>query len=172
MVAIPHVLPILAPVVGGTAVLVWRFRETRSPVTVAKIVVPPLGMSTGFVMFALPSMRIPPIWGVAAFLAGALLLAEPLIRSSRLRREGDTVWLQRSHGFLVILLALLALRLLLHEWVGTLLPARETASLFFVLAFGMILRWRVGMYLDYRRLTRGPPDGPHDAPASPPDPTR
>ncbi len=29
---------------------------------------------------------------------------------------------------------------------------QQTAALFFVLAFGMILRWRVSMLLEYRRL--------------------
>ena len=56
---------------------------------------------------------------------------------------------------LLILLGLLVLRLLLHNYIGHLLPPRQTAALFFVLAFGMILRWRVGMFLRFRRLTSG-----------------
>jgi len=145
-------LPILAPVVGGTAVMVWRYRETRTPVTMPKILIPPLGMSTGFLMFVVPDMRIPWTWAVAAFLTGALVLSVPLARSSRLERQGDVVLMRRSNWFLAILLGLLAVRLALHEWVGAALPPRQTASLFFVLAFGMIVRWRVGLYRAYRRL--------------------
>lgn len=142
----------LAPLAGGAAVLAWRFHETRTPVTSAKIVLPPLGMSTGFLMFALPASRIPWSWGFAAFLLGALVLAVPLSRSSTLERSGEHVVMRRSNAFLWILLGLLAFRLALHDYVGHLLSPLQTAAVFFVLAFGMILRWRAGMYLRFRRL--------------------
>jgi membrane protein CcdC involved in cytochrome C biogenesis len=109
-------------------------------------------MSTGFLMFASPLVRVPWTWAVAAFLLGALVLSWPLARTSRLERRGDVVMMRRSNGFLVILLGLLSLRLALHEYVGHLLPTPQTAAIFFVLAFGMILRWRAGMYLRYRAL--------------------
>jgi len=152
MIPLVKLIPMLAPVAGGGAVLAWRIRETRTPVTPAKILVPPLGMSTGFAMFAMPSMRIPWSWAAVAFLVGALVLSVPLERTSTLERKDDAVIMRRSNGFLVILLVLLAIRVALHEWVGELLPPKQTASLFFVLAFGMILRWRAGMLVRYLRL--------------------
>ena len=51
---------------------------------------------------------------------------------------------------------MLALRIVLHEWVGSYLSPTQTASLFFLLAFGMIVRWRIGMYRRYRELVRAP----------------
>ncbi|HSG09620.1 MAG TPA: cytochrome c biogenesis protein CcdC [Longimicrobiales bacterium] len=155
MISPLKLLPVVAPFVGGGAVLAWRIRETRTPVTVRKIVIPPLGMSTGFFMFVRPEMRIPWALALAAFLVGALILSVPLERSSSLERQGDVVMMRRSNGFLVILLGLLALRLLLHDYVGHLLPPLQTGALFFVLAFGMISRWRAAMYLKYRRLMAG-----------------
>src|SRR5689334_22843805 len=146
-------LATVSPLAGGLAVLSWRIRETRTPVSVAKIVIPPLGMSTGFGMFAVPSMRIPLAWGVIAFLCGALLFALPLARTSTLERRGEVVMMRRSRAFLVILLALLAVRIALHEYLQETITARQTAAVFFVLAFGMILRWRLGMFMQYRRLT-------------------
>ncbi len=146
------ILPALAPIAGGAAVLIWRVRETRTPVTARKIVIPPLGMSTGFGMFLVPEMRVPLTWAIVAFLFGAIVLSWPLARTSSLERQGDVVMMRRSNGFLLILLGLLALRLILHEYVGNLLPPRQTAAIFFVLAFGMILRWRVWMYLRYRAI--------------------
>jgi membrane protein CcdC involved in cytochrome C biogenesis len=145
-------LAALAPVAGGAAVLAWRIRETRTPVTIPKIVIPPLGMSTGFFMFVRPEMRIPLPLAIGAFLAGALLLAIPLTRTSSMEWQGDVVMMRRSNGFLLILLGLLALRLLLHDYVGHLLPPTQTAALFYVLAFGMILRWRATMYVRFRQL--------------------
>lgn len=152
MISALKLLPVVAPIVGGSAVLAWRIRETQTPVTARKIVIPPLGMSTGFFMFVRPEMRIPWLLGVGAFLFGALVLAIPLERTSTLERHGDVVMMRRSNGFLLILLALLALRLLLHDYVGHLLPPLQTGALFFVLAFGMIARWRAAMYFRYRRL--------------------
>jgi membrane protein CcdC involved in cytochrome C biogenesis len=143
----------LAPVVGGAGVLVWRWHETRTPVTTRKIVIPPLGMATGFGMFFAPQMRVPLAWGLGAFLAGAILLAIPLIKSSSLERAGDVVMMRRSQGFMLILLGLLALRIGLHEWVGRYVSATQTAALFYLLAFGMIVRWRAQMYFAYRKLT-------------------
>lgn len=145
----------LAPVLGGAGVLVWRWHETRTPVTTRKIVVPPLGMATGFCMFFAPQMRVPWLWGLLAVVLGAVLLAIPLIKSSSLERSGDVVMMRRSQGFLLILLGLLALRIALHEWVGRYVSPTQTAALFFLLAFGMIVRWRLGMYRAYRTLTRG-----------------
>ena len=159
MIAPLKLIPLIAPFLGGAAVMVWRYQETRTPVTTRKIVIPPLGMSTGFFMFVRPEPRIP--WAVAlgAFLFGALVLSIPLARSSSLERQGDQVVMRRSNWFLLILLGLLAVRVLLHDYVGHLLPPLQTGALFFVLAFGMILRWRLGMYLSFRRLLAEPPAG-------------
>ena len=146
----------VAPVVGGMAVLAWRIQETRTPVTVKKIIIPPLGMSTGFCMFFSPAMRIPWLVGLGAFLVGAVVLSYPLARTSSLEKAGDVILMRRSPGFILILLGLLAIRLGLHDYIGRVLPARQTAALFFVLAFGMILRWRVAMYFTFKKLRAQP----------------
>jgi membrane protein CcdC involved in cytochrome C biogenesis len=145
-----------APLVGGLAVLVWRIQETRTPVSARKILIPPLGMSTGFFMFVAPAMRVPWTWALGAYLVGALVLSYPLARTSSLERSGDVILMRRSNGFLLILLGLLALRLALHDYIGAVMPAKQTAAVFFILAFGMISRWRAGMYLQYRALTAAP----------------
>lgn len=154
MIPIPaaKLLFALAPIAGGAAVLAWRLHETRSPVTSKKIVLPPLGMSTGFVMFVRPETHIPLTWALGAFLVGAFVLSIPLSRSSTLERDDGVVVMRRSRAFLWILLGLLAVRLLLHDYVGHVMSPLQTAAVFFVLAFGMILRWRAQMYLRYREL--------------------
>jgi membrane protein CcdC involved in cytochrome C biogenesis len=152
MAAALRILFTLAPIAGGIGVLAWRFHETRRPVTARKIVIPPLAMSTGFGMFVAPAMRIPWTWGIGAFLLGALVLSVPLSRTSTLERSGDVILMRRSKGFILILLGLLALRIALHDYVEHIVSARQTAALFFILAFGMILRWRVAMYYRFREL--------------------
>jgi membrane protein CcdC involved in cytochrome C biogenesis len=60
--------------------------------------------------------------------------------------------MQRSKAFLAILVALVAVRLALRGYVEDVLSPQQSAAVFFVLAFGMILRWRVAMWREYRRL--------------------
>ncbi len=153
---LPILRPILriGPIVGGIVILAWRVRETRVPVTARAIVIPPVAMSTGFFMFLAPMTRVPWSWAVGAFLLGALVLSWPLVRSTRLEPRDGVVYVRRSRAFLAILLALLAVRLLLHDYIGHLVSPLQTAALFYLLAFGMIVRWRSVMYREYRAMTR------------------
>ena len=154
LMVLPSSTAILGSVAGLIAVLTWRIQEARSPVSVRKIVLPPMGMATGFCMFFVPSLRLPLVWAVAAFLIGALGLAWPLVKTTRLSRQGDVVMMQRSAAFFSVIIALAAIRLLARGYLDRLLSVEQTGSLLFVLAFGMILRWRVRMFFDYRKLTR------------------
>jgi membrane protein CcdC involved in cytochrome C biogenesis len=144
---------IVGSLVGAAAVMVWRIREGRSAVSIKKIVIPPLGMATGFCMFLVPAFRIPWGWAGSAFLIGAVLLAYPLLRTSRLVRQGDAVMMQRSTAFFTVVLVLAAIRILARSYFDTILTVPQTGALFFVLAFGMIARWRARMYFEYRELT-------------------
>jgi len=148
----------VGPIVGGVAILAWRVRETRVPISSKAILIPPIGMSTGLFMFFWPPMRTPWSWSVVALLFGVTVLSWPLVRSSKLERRGELIYLRRSRAFLLILLGLLAIRLLLHDYIGHLISPLQTASLFYLMAFGMIIRWRVGMYLEFRRFGN-PPSG-------------
>jgi membrane protein CcdC involved in cytochrome C biogenesis len=151
-----HITPAnaaIASVLGAGAVLVWRIQEGRSAVTLKTIVIPPLGMATGFCMFIVPAFRIPWLWALGAFLIGAILLAWPLLATSRLHREGDKVIMKRSSMFIVVIIVLAAVRILARGYFDRLLTVEQTGALFFVLAFGMILRWRANMLLEYRSLT-------------------
>lgn len=145
---------LVSSLLGASAVLVWRLRETSRPVTAKKIVIPPLGMSTGLMMFIYPPTRIPPVWALVAFAVGAGLLSYPLLRTSKLVRVGDEIRLERSRAFLLILIGLVAVRLLARNYVEDHVNTLQTGSIFFLLAFGMIVRWRTSMYLEYRALSR------------------
>ena len=152
----PHlnVLSLIASVAGAIAVMMWRIRETRRPVSARTIVIPPLGMATGFGMFVMPAFRVPWTWAIASFLTGVVALAYPLLRTSRLVCEGDVVTMQRSNAFLAVLIVLAGVRMAARGYLDTILTVQQTAALFFVLAFGMIVRWRAQMFLEYRALLR------------------
>lgn len=139
---------------GLAGVLVWRVREGRTAVTARKILVPPLGMATGFSMFAVPVFRIPWTWALVAFLIGAIVLAYPLLLTSSLERTGDTIMMKRSGAFFTVVIALAAIRYLARGYFDSLLSLEQTGAIFFVLAFGMILRWRMNMYMKFRALAR------------------
>jgi len=138
---------------GLLAVMAWRVREARGAVSVKKIVIPPLGMATGFSMFAVPAFRVPWTWAAMALLLGASALAYPLLRTSRLVRQGGVIMMQRSNAFFAVILGLAAIRLMARGYVDTVLSGKQTAAVFYLLAFGMIVRWRTRMLLEYRKLT-------------------
>jgi membrane protein CcdC involved in cytochrome C biogenesis len=147
-------MSVLGSLAGMAVILAWRVREGRTAVTIRKIVIPPIGMATGFSMFLVPAFRIPLGWAVCAFLIGAAGLAYPLLYTSRLVRDGETIMMQRSNVFFLIVVALAGIRILARGYIDTILNIKQTAALFFVLAFGMILRWRLSMFFEYRQLTR------------------
>ena len=45
------------------------------------------------------------------------------------------------------------IRFFARGYFDHILTAQQTAGVFFILAFGMILIWRAKMLVDYRRLT-------------------
>jgi membrane protein CcdC involved in cytochrome C biogenesis len=153
MVALPPIPSMLASVFGLVTVTMWRLREARTAVSLRKIVIPPLGMATGFSMFVLPAFRVPWAWAGLAFVIGAVALAWPLLLTTRLERRGDAVIMKRSSAFLLVILVLALIRFAARGYFDTILTTEQTAGIFFILAFGMIVRWRAKMLVDFRRLT-------------------
>jgi membrane protein CcdC involved in cytochrome C biogenesis len=83
-----------------------------------------------------------------------LLLAWPLVATSRLVRDGDAIMMHRSAAFFIVIVALALIRFLARSYLDSVMTLEQTGGLFFILAFGMILRWRVRMLMEYRTLTR------------------
>ena len=164
MVALPPIPPFfakaagsfLAAGAGAVVVIMWRLREARTAVSLRKIIIPPLGMATGFSMFVDSAFRVPWTWAAIAFLIGAAILAWPLLLTTRLELQGQTVRMKRSSAFLVVILVLAAIRIFARGYFDTILTTQQTAGIFFILAFGMIVIWRAKMLVDFRRLTADP----------------
>src|ERR1700728_4008200 len=153
MMAIPPISSILVSIAGLVAVTMWRLREARRAGSLKKIVIPPLGMATGFSMFLVPAFRIPWAWAALAFAIGAVALAWPLLLTTRLERQGESIMMKRSSAFLAVILVLAVIRFAARGYFNTILTGQQTAGVFFILAFGMIVIWRAKMLMDFRRLT-------------------
>lgn len=155
MISTPVITAVVS-VIGLAGVLAWRVREGRSAVTLKKIVMPPLGMATGFCMFLYPPCRVPWEWGFAAFLIGAVLFAYPLLITSDLHLQNGVIMMKRSSAFFSVIIILAVLRYFARGYFDRFLTLEQTGAVFYLLAFGMILRWRAKLLLAYRALTAGP----------------
>jgi membrane protein CcdC involved in cytochrome C biogenesis len=153
--SIPHA-PLIIGILGALAVLAWRVAEGKRAVTAKSIIAPPLGMATGLSMFIVPIFRVPWLWALAAFALGLVVFAYPLLRTSKLTLEGDDVMMRRSSSFFLVIIAIAIIRLVARGYIGAYVTIPQTAALSFLLAFGMIVRWRVSMFLEYKRITTLP----------------
>ena len=155
MVSTP-VLTAVVSLIGLAGVLTWRVREGRTAVTLKKIVMPPLGMATGFCMFFYPPCRVPFTWGLAAFLIGAILFAVPLLLTSDLHLHNGEIRMKRSNAFFAVIIVLALIRWAARGYFDSILSFEQTGALVYLLAFGMILRWRAKLYFAFRALTAAP----------------
>ncbi len=147
------VITAVVSLVGLVGVLVWRVREGRTAVTLKKIVMPPVGMATGFCMFVAPQCRVPFAWGLIAFLIGAIVFAYPLLLTSDLHLQNGVIMMKRSSAFFAVIIVLAVVRYLARGYFDRYLTLMQTGAIFYLLAFGMILRWRLKLYLAYRSIT-------------------
>lgn len=131
-----------------------RMKSIQKPTSAKKILLPPLGMSTGFVMFLYPKTHIPLSWAILAFVAGAIFLAIPLIMTSQFQIIENHIYLKPSRAFFYLLVLLLIVRLSLHTYIEQFISLYQTAGLFFMLAFGMLLPWRIAMYIQYKKFNQ------------------
>ncbi|UFJ41970.1 cytochrome c biogenesis protein CcdC [Brevibacillus humidisoli] len=152
----PAVVGTIAALILAAVIILIRLRAAERPVSSKKILLPPLMMTTGFSMFHFPEVLTPISYDLVAFLAG-MLFSIPLILSSRFEVVGEHVYLKRSKAFIGVLLALFVIRLIVKVEVGDLFTPMQTAGLFFVLAYGMILPWRIAVYIMYRQIVKNRP---------------
>ena len=85
-------------------------------------------------------------------MVGWFIFSYPLIRSTKFEKVDGQIFMQRSKSFVYILLGLLAVRLLLHGYIEQHISIPQTAALFFMLAYGMIVHWRISMYRQYQQF--------------------
>lgn len=128
-----------------------RMKAAKKPATVKKIILPPLFMSTGALMFVVPMFRVTYLELFEAMAVG-LVFSILLIKTSKFEIRDNEIYLQRSRAFVFILFGLLVLRIILKLLLSSTIDYGELSGMFFILAFSMILPWRIAMYLQFRRF--------------------
>ncbi len=137
----------------GLFALFIRMKAMKKPANTRKIIIPPIAMSTGFLMFLYDPARITALQFLEAFAVG-LLFSILLIKTSKFEIRDENIYMKRSKVFAFILLGLLALRVVFKLTLGHHIQVEELAGMFFVLAFGMILPWRVAMLVKFKRVEK------------------
>ena len=137
----------------GSFVMFIRLRAQKKPVSTKKILIPPFAMSTGALMFLFEEFRVAPLQIAEAFGIG-LLFSIVLIATSKFEVREDAIYMKQSKAFPFILVGLLILRVVLKLLFSDSLDVGELAGMFFLLAFAMILPWRIGMLIKYKRLEK------------------
>ncbi len=138
-------------VVMGIFVMIMRTKAAKKPASVKKIILPPLFMSTGALMFIFPFFRVHPMQILEALAVG-MVFSTVLIWTSKFEiRDGD-IYLKQSKAFIFILIGLLIVRLVGKIVLSATIDVGELGGMFWILAFGMIVPWRLTMYLQYKKL--------------------
>lgn len=128
-----------------------RSKSAQKPASIKKIILPPIFMSTGALMFVHPMFRVTPLEIVEALTVG-MLFSLLLVKTSSFEIKGNDIYLKRSKAFMYILIGLLAIRIILKSILSTTIDIGELSGMFWILAFGMIVPWRIAMYVKYKRL--------------------
>ena len=137
----------------GTFVLMVRLKAQKRPVTAKKIIIPPLAMSTGALMFIFEEFRVTPIEVLEAAALGAVF-SIVLIKTSKFEWKGNDIYLKASKAFPFILIGLLVFRIILKLVLADTFDVGELAGMFFILAFSMLVPWRITMLVQYKKLKK------------------
>ncbi|MFD2760306.1 CcdC family protein [Lentibacillus juripiscarius] len=143
---------IVAAFMAVTMIFV-RLKASRKPASAKKIILPPLFMSTGALMFLFPVFRVSWMQVAEAVLVG-MMFSVFLIKTSKFEIRGNDIYLIPSKSFVFILFALLIARIILKLAIGASIAVGETSGMFFLLAFGMIVSWRLAMLYKYKKLEK------------------
>lgn len=75
-----------------------------------------------------------------------------LIKTSKFEIQGNDIYLKRSKAFVFILIGLVIIRIALKSVLSASIDVPQMGGMFFLLAYSMIIPWRIAMYVDYKKL--------------------
>ncbi|MEI4768094.1 cytochrome c biogenesis protein CcdC [Psychrobacillus sp. FJAT-51614] len=150
----PNVMIIVSTVIAlgmGILVTTLRAKAAKKPASVKKILLPPLFMSTGALMFIFPFFRVTGKEIIEALAVG-IVFSSILIWTSKFEKRDGDIYLKQSKAFIFILIGLLIVRLVGKIILSSSIDVGELSGMFWIVAFGMIVPWRIAMYLQFRKL--------------------
>ncbi|MBP1931618.1 CcdC family protein [Ammoniphilus resinae] len=139
--------------VMALVVIYVRNKKSKEPTSIKKILLPPVFMSTGSIMFLYPPMQVHVLYAIESLIVG-MIFSIPLILTSNFEVKGKNIFLKRSKSFIFILLGLLILRTIIKFFVGDVMSVYETGGLFYILAIGMIFPWRIAMLFRFKQTQK------------------
>ena len=110
-------------------------------------------MSTGALMYVFPEFRLTPAEMLEAIGVG-LFFSIFLIKTSKFEIRGQEIYLKRSKAFVFILIGLLVVRIVFKTYLSQSLDLGQLSGMFFLLAFAMIVSWRIAMYRSFTKLQK------------------
>ena len=140
-------------IIMAVFVMFVRLKSQHKPVTVKKIIIPPFAMSTGALMFLFEIFQISWIKVLEAAALG-VFFSLFLIFTSKFEVKNSEIYLKRSKAFIFILVGLLIARIVMKLLLSDKLDVGELGGMFFILAWSMIIPWRVAMLIQFKRLQK------------------
>lgn len=147
-------LSMIVAICMGLIVIVVRMKAQNYPTNIKKIILPPFFMSTGALMYIFPYFRLSPMEILEAVIVG-MFFSLFLIFTSNFVVKDNNIYMKRSRLFPVILISLLVIRSVMKFYLSSTIHPGELAGMFFLLAFSMIVPWRIAMYFKYKKLADG-----------------
>ncbi|MBJ7883649.1 DUF1453 family protein, partial [Bacillaceae bacterium HSR45] len=115
--------------------------------------IPPFFMATGALMYVIPYFRLTGTEILESLVLG-VLFSTVLIWTSRFEVKGSEIYMKRSKAFPIILISLLVIRTVIKIFISNEIDPGEIAGMFFLLAFCMIVPWRLAMYYKYKKVKK------------------
>ncbi|MDW4402477.1 DUF1453 family protein [Staphylococcus saprophyticus] len=135
----------------GIGVIIVRMKAQQFPVNEKKIILPPFFMATGALMYVVPYFRLTGTEILECIIMG-LLFSTILIWTSKFETQGSEIYMKRSKAFPVILISLLLIRTVIKIFISNQIDPGEIAGMFFLLAFCMIVPWRIAMLYKFKKV--------------------
>lgn len=132
---------------------VHSFKSSEETCNIEKIILPPFFMSTGALMYIFPEFRLTPAEMLEAIGVG-LFFSIFLIKTSKFEVRGQEIYLKRSKAFVFILIGLLVVRIVFKTYLSQSLDLGQLSGMFFLLAFAMIVSWRIAMYRSFTKVQK------------------
>ncbi len=137
----------------GIAVIIIRMKAQKFPVNEKKIILPPFFMATGALMYVVPYFRLTGIEILESIILG-VIFSSVLIWTSKFEVQGSEIYMKRSKAFPIILISLLVIRTVIKIFVSNTIDPGQLAGMFFLLAFSMIVPWRLAMLYRFKKLQK------------------